>query len=87
MDNFTDHNFYWFIAQLGLLLEVTGALYIVVASLRARSRVQRLFSGWQGMAEIPKVLETIQNQAKTEIVGFLILAAGLLLQFLGGFGY
>ncbi len=87
MDNFPDQNFYWFIAQFGLLLEVTGALYIVVASLIARRRVQRLFFGWQGLKEIPKVLETIQNQAKTEIVGFLILAAGLVLQFLGGFGY
>lgn len=79
-------DFFWYLGQLGLLLELVGALYIVLSSIVIHRRVSRLFFDLWGFREIPKILATIQNQARTDITGFFLLAAGLLLQFIGNFG-
>ncbi len=44
-----------------------------------------LFNLW-GFREIPRIVATMQNQARTDITGFLVLASGLVLQFIGNFG-
>lgn len=77
---------FWLITELGILLEIVGAVYIVVGSLRARKLIDRMFRGLEGLLEIRNVRDILQNQARMELVGFLFLSTGLIMQFLGGFG-
>ena len=77
----------WLVSQLGILLELGGALYIAVLSVSIHSRVRRLFTNFDGWREIPFLVAEVRKQAKTDIIGFAMLAAGLLLQFIGGFAY
>jgi hypothetical protein len=78
-------NFLWLVGQFGILMELTGALYIALVSISIHSRVRRLFSNFDGWMELPQLVAEVRQQARTDIVGFLLLAAGLLLQFIGGF--
>ena len=77
---------FWYIGQFGLLLEIIGALYIALSSVAIHQRISRLFSNLWGFREIPKLVAMMQNQARTDITGFLVLASGLMLQFVGNFG-
>jgi hypothetical protein len=77
---------FWLVGQFGILLELAGALYIAVLSVSIHRRMRRLFSNFDGWMEIPFLVGEVRKQAKTDIIGFAMLAAGLLLQFIGGFG-
>ena len=79
-------HFLWVLGQFGILLEIAGALYIAAASFSIHQRIGRLFVDIWGLREIPRIVETMQNQARSDITGFLLLAGGLLLQFVGNFG-
>ena len=79
------HSIFWYVGEAGILLEILGAWYMVQATFRARRRVQGMFSGWDGFKEIPRLVEVLQNQAKTEMIGFFLLGTGLLMQFVAGF--
>jgi hypothetical protein len=77
---------FWNLGQLGLLLEIVGALYIAVSSISIHQRISKLLFNLWGFREIPKIVVTMQNQARTDITGFFLLASGLVLQFIGNFG-
>ena len=77
---------FWLVGQLGILMELSGALYIAVLSVSIHCRVRRLFSDFAGWMELPALVGEVRKQAKTDIIGFMLLAGGLLLQFIGGFG-
>lgn len=79
-------HFLWVLGQFGILLEIGGALYIANSSFSVHQRIGRVFVDIWGIREIPSIVSTMQNQAKTDIRGFLLLAGGLLLQFIGNFG-
>ncbi len=79
-------NDFWLITEVGILLEIVGAVYIVVGSLRARTRIDRIFRGIEGLLGIAKIRDILQDQTRMELVGFLFLSAGLIMQFVGGFG-
>lgn len=79
-------HYFWILGQFGILLEIAGALYIAMASISVHRRIGRLFYNIWGLAEIPKLMETMQGQARTDVTGFLLLAGGLMLQFIGNFG-
>ncbi len=81
----SSHGIYWYIGEAGILLEITGAWYIVQASFRARRHIQNIFRGWEGLKEIPQLKKVLQNQANTELIGFLLLGTGMVMQFIGGF--
>ena len=81
----TSH-YLWIISQFGILLEAAGALYIVLSAVELHERIGRLFLDIWGIREIPRIVGMMQNQTKTDIRGFLLLAGGLLLQFIGNFG-
>ena len=70
---------FWYLAQLGLLLEIVGALYIAVSSISIHQRISKLLFNMWGFREIPKTVVTMQNQARTDITGFFLLASGLAL--------
>ena len=75
----------WLVGQVGILLELGGALYIAVLSVSIHRRMRRLFSNFDGWLELPYLVAEVRKQAKTDIIGFTLLAVGLLLQFIGGF--
>lgn len=81
----TDH-YLWILSQFGILLEVAGALYIAVSAISLHERIGRLFVDIWGFTEIPRIVSMMQNQTKSDMRGFLLLAGGLLLQFVGNFG-
>ena len=77
---------FWTLTQAGLLLEIAGAMYIALSSISVHKRIERLFFNIWGFREIPKIVATMQNQTKTDIRGFFLLAVGLILQFAGNLG-
>jgi hypothetical protein len=74
----------WLVGQFGIVLELFGALVIVVAAFRQRKKVAGINSTWAGQ-DLDAIREAIQGQAITEVRGFLLLGIGLALQFVGGF--
>ena len=44
-----------------------------------------MFKGLQGLKEIPHLKKVLRNQARTEIIGFVLLGTGLVMQFASGF--
>ena len=79
------HSLTWYLQEAGILLEIIGAWYMVQATFRARRRITNMFSGWEGFKEIPRIKQVLQNQARTETIGFFLLGTGLLMQFVAGF--
>lgn len=77
---------FWYLNEIGILLEIVGALYIVLGSYRARGRIRKMFDGFQGLKELTQIREVLRDQAKMELYGFLFLGGGLILQFISGFG-
>lgn len=86
MSDWGNHSVYWYVSQTGILLEIIGAWYMVQATFRARRRIQNMFRRWDGFKEIPHLKAVLQNQAKTETIGFCLLGTGLIMQFVAGFG-
>jgi hypothetical protein len=81
-----NNGYLWLTGQLGILLEIGGALYIAAQQVSVHTRIGRLFLDIWGIREIPRLVEMMRTQAKTDITGFLLLAGGLVLQFIGNFG-
>ncbi len=75
----------WLVGQVGILLEIGGALYIAAQQVSVHTRIGRLFLDIWGIREIPRLVEMMRSQARTDIRGFLLLAGGLVLQFIGNF--
>ena len=76
---------YWYINQAGIILEVIGALIIVLSSFKTRNLIKDIPDSYD--AELAtKLRNVISNQAFTELKGFGLLAIGLVMQFIGGFG-
>jgi len=78
---------FWMVGQVGILLELAGALYIALSSIVAHKRIGRLFYDFLGFREVPRIIQTMANQTRTDIKGFTLLAGGLMLQFVGNFGF
>ena len=75
----------WWVNETGILLEVAGALLILVAAFRSRAAIKDIPDSWD--AELPvKLRDIISAQAYTELTGFALLAIGLLGQMVGGLG-
>lgn len=78
-------DYFWLVTELGILLEIIGAVYIVLGSLRARGKIDQMFKGIEGLLEIRNIREILRNQARMEFNGFVFLSTGLIMQFVGGF--
>lgn len=74
------------IGQLGILVELIGAAFMVYAAYKSRRTLQGIdpqtFGGVGEMAI--KTHEILNGQVKDEIIGFTFLAVGLLMQFVSG---
>ncbi len=76
---------FWFLAEAGILLEIVGAVYITLGSYRARRKINGMFRGFEGLRELPRIRDILEGQARMELIGFLFLSSGLIMQFIGGF--
>ncbi|AEJ01870.1 hypothetical protein Nit79A3_2081 [Nitrosomonas sp. Is79A3] len=76
---------FWCINQTGIILEIIGALLIVLSAFKTRNKIKDIPDSWEAdLAE--RLRDVISNQAFTELKGFGLLAIGLVMQFIGGFG-
>ena len=76
-----------YLSQIGIILEIFGAGYMVNEANNSRKLLSdidpRTFGGVGAMAE--KSHQIISGQVKNEIIGFGLLATGLVLQLIGSF--
>ena len=80
----SERNCLWWVNEIGILLEVSGAILVVWAAFRSRKQIKDIPDSWD--AELPsKLRDIIAGQAFTELKGFGLLAIGLLCQMVGGF--
>ena len=78
-----NRSLFWWINELGILLEIIGALVIVISAFRTRSKIRDLPNSFEG--DLATTLrDTIANQAFRELFGFGLLACGLFMQMIGG---
>ncbi|MBI4915938.1 MAG: hypothetical protein HY825_08820 [Acidobacteria bacterium] len=76
---------YWWMNELGIILEIVGAALLVVAAFKSRNAIKDLGDTWD--ANLTEELrDMIASQAITELRGFVLLAFGLILQMVGGCG-
>jgi hypothetical protein len=76
---------FWYINQAGIILEIVGALLIVLSAFKTRNKIKDIPDSYEADLTA-KVRDIISNQAFTELKGFGLLAIGLVMQFIGGFG-
>ena len=85
LDLLVERSAFWYISHIGIVFEIVGALVIVWTAFRTRIKIQGIQDNWDsGLSE--RLRDMISNQAYVELAGFGLLAFGLLLQMLGGFG-
>ena len=75
----------WFLTEAGILLEIVGAVYITLGSYRARNKINSMFRGLEGLRELRLIGGMLRKQGRRELIGFLFLSSGLIMQFIGGF--
>ena len=75
------------IGQIGILFELLGAAYMVYTAYTSRRTLRGInpntFGGAGEMAE--KTHQILNGQVKNEMIGFSLLAIGLLMQFVSNF--
>ena len=72
------------IGEVGILLEFVGASVIVVAAWRNRNALRGLDGGFAYLDKMIELRDALRTQAVNEVHGFVLLAVGLALQFIGG---
>ena len=82
-------NCYWLVGQVGIVLEVFGAGYILYSAYDSKKRIDRhtkTANTINGIGDaVSELARIVGSQFKQEAVGFLILVMGLIMQFVGGF--
>lgn len=78
----------WLTGQLGIVLEVFGAGYIVYSAFRSKKHICDLGSSIGEISQtVNSLIKVISSQFRNELIGFFLLGVGLVLQFVGGFVY
>jgi hypothetical protein len=77
-------NWFWWVNEIGIFLEVIGAALLVSAAFRSRSQIKDIKDTWDANLT-EKIRDIIADQAFTELKGFVLLAVGLVCQIIGGF--
>lgn len=72
------------VSELGVLLELVGAVVFVRAALRNRGTLSDLDQAFAYLDKLAEIRDAIRTQAITEVRGFVLLAVGLAFQFVGG---
>ena len=74
----------WWIGEFGILLELIGAGVIVHAAMRNRNVLGGLDDAFTYLDKLKDIRDAVRGQAINEVRGFVLLAVGLALQFIGG---
>jgi hypothetical protein len=73
----------WWLNELGILLQLVGAGFLVFAGFRTRAALKDIPDSWAAnLAE--KLRVALAEQAFTGLYGFIFLGAGLLAQLVSG---
>lgn len=76
----------WCIGQAGIVLEIIGAVWVVYCAYDARLHVRGKKTDLDNLEEaLQAVLDEVGSQFQKQLWGFVILAAGLVMQFAGNF--
>lgn len=76
MECFSGLIWYWWCNGGGIILEIVGALFLVVAAFRGRNRIKGIQDTWD--ADLAGRLRDVSaGQAYGESMGFVFLAIGL----------
>lgn len=75
---------FW-VGQIGIILEVIGAGYIVFAAYRSHMNLKNKSHSIDAADVMESTLDEVRGQYKKELIGFSILLIGLAMQFIGNF--
>jgi len=75
---------FW-IGQIGIVFEVFGAAYIVIAAYKSHINLKNKSHSIDGADVMESTLIEVRRQYKKELIGFSILLIGLVMQFIGNF--
>ena len=75
---------FW-VGQAGIIFEVLGAGYIVIAAYKAQKNLEDKSHTIDAADVMESTMLEVRGQYKKEVIGFSILAIGLIMQFVGGF--
>lgn len=78
-------NYLFWLGQIGIVFEIAGAGYIVYAAFQAHKNLKGKSHTIDAADVMETTMEEVRNQYKKELIGFSLLAVGLVMQFIGGF--
>lgn len=79
-------DYLWIIGQLGIVLEVVGAGTLVFSAYSSSKTIKKHKTDLDHIEyAVEQLIEDTKNQFKTQANGFILLAAGLAMQLVGGF--
>jgi Na+/melibiose symporter-like transporter len=77
---------YWLLGQLGILIELVGAGFLVWCSFDTKRRLESQKVTYDGaFVALEEILKVSVEQFRQHVRGFLLLALGLVMQLGAGF--
>ena len=74
------------VGQIGIVLEFLGAGYLVCSALSSKKEMHGLKSTIDSIDDaMSRLIGVVKDQFQKELIGFILLAIGLVMQFLSGF--
>lgn len=72
----------WWLNQIGILVEVAGAAYLVWCALRSRRAVMEMKTDLDSIEHsVQALLNEVRGNFTNQRIGFVLLVIGLLMQF------
>lgn len=77
----------WCVGQLGIGLELVGALLVANSLWRGETQLQGIrFDTYEGIGRLQVIADEVAGQFRKQLPGFVLLGFGLLGQLAGNFG-
>lgn len=73
----------WWLNETGILLQLIGSIFLVVAGFRTRTALKDIPDSWDANLT-EKLRDALAEQAFTGLYGFIFMGAGLLSQLTAG---
>jgi hypothetical protein len=75
----------WLVGQAGIAIELVGAAFIVWCSYRTKRTMENQTVTYDGFAlALQELLTASVRQFRDQVWGFLMIATGLMMQFVSG---
>lgn len=73
----------WWLNQVGILVEIAGAGYLVFCAWRSRQKTKGMETHLDGIEDTVRgLISELRGNFQTQLKGFFVLAVGIFLQFL-----